>query len=521
MFERPILGLDVGSFAVKAAVLRAGLRSFEFERFEHATLPGDAVVEERRAAIFEFLQERELPLEQVIAALPSERVSQRHLRFPFSDARRIAQAIPFEIGEDLPVPLSGLLLAHEQALSRPDRSDVLAIVCPRAQVGEHLSDLRLAGIEPRILEMEGAVLSNLSTSLGLADAARLLLDVGHRKTTLCLLVDGRPVLLRAIPVAGAHLTGAIARDLSLTREAAEVHKHSQGFFEGTSTKPPGPSVNSVLERLSSEVLRSLQAVISDPLDAISPTEVVISGGSAQATRLDDYLSEKLGLPCAVLRVPDDKAGMSAFAAAGPPLYAHAAALALRGVQMARVTRIDFRQGEFEYQPDLSELRRGMLLTTGLAASVLLLWIASLAVGIFTTERRIDALETSLAGIFREAFPDSSPTGDPLVALEERVHETQDLADHLGVHRGRSALEVLRAISGRLPPDLDVVLTEVNVEPRTIEARGYAKDFESAGRVRTELQALEWVDDVRLTDVITDPRRGGKTFNLAIRVREGP
>jgi general secretion pathway protein L len=485
-------------------------------------MPQGAPSEERQAAISSFVRNHDLPLEQVIAALPSERVTQRHFRFPFSDSRRVARAIPFEIEEELPVPLSGLLLAHEQALSSPDQTDVLAIVCPRDEVGDHLSELRLSGVEPRTLEMEGAVLSNLSTSLELAEASRLLIDIGHRKTTVCLLVDGRPVLLRAVPVAGALLTEAIGRDLSLPPGAAERHKHEKGLFEGTSTKPLGPAVKGVLERLSSEVLRSIQSVIGDPLNAIAPGQVVISGGTAQAERLDRYLGEKLGLPCTALRVPERAAGLSALEVAGPPLFAHAAALALRGAPTARVTRIDFRQGEFAYQPDLSELRRGLVLTASLVVLVFALWIASLGASVFTTERRIDALEASLAGMFLQAFPDSPPTDEPLAELERLVNDTRDLADHLGVTQtGLSALEVLRAISAQLPPDLGVVLTEVNAEPRTIQARGYATDFESAGRIRTELQKLDWVKEVRLTDVVTDARRGGKTFNLAIRVEEGP
>jgi type IV pilus assembly protein PilM len=522
MFERTILGLDVGSYAVKAAVVRAGPRSWEFERFAHARLPQGAPPEERQAALSSFIRDNALPLEQVVAAIPSERVTQRHFRFPFSDSRRVARAIPFEIEEELPVPLSGLLLAHEQALSSPEQTDVLAIVCPREEVSEHLSQLRLAGIEPRILEMEGAVLSNLSTSLGLAEASRLVLDIGHRKTTVCLLVDGKPVLLRAVPVAGAQLTEAIGRDLSLPPGVAERHMQEQGLFEATSAKPLGPGVKAMLERLSSEVLRSIQSVTCDPLNAIAPSQVAISGGTAQVPGLGRYLTEKLGLPCTVLAVPEGAAGLSALAAAGPPLYAHAAALALRGAPASRVTRIDFRQREFAYQPDLSELRRGFLLSAGLLVLVFALWIASLGVSVFTTERRIDALEASLAGIFLQAFPESSPTASPLSELEQRVSETRDLADHLGVTQSDlSALELLRAISERLPLELGVVLTELNAEPRTIQARGYATDFESAGRVRTEIQKLDWVEEVRLTDVVTDARRGGKTFNLAIRVREGP
>jgi hypothetical protein len=351
------------------------------------------------------------------------------------------------------------------------------------------------------------VLANLSTTLELADAGRLLLDIGHRKTTACLLVDGRPVLLRSIPLAGAHLTRAVARDLRIELEAAEARKHAEGLFEGTSTKPLGASVRDTLDRLSREVLRSIQAVVGDPLNAIAPTQLVLMGGTAQAPRLDAYLGERLGLPCAVLRVPE---------------AAHAAALALRGAPTARVTHGDFRQQEFSYKADLSDLRRGIGLATGLAVLALVLWIGSLLAGLYAADRRAEALHASLAALVEHAYPGTPPDDDPFATLEARVLETRDLADHLGVtHTGLSALQVLRDLSQTLPKEVGVVMTELNVEPRTIQARGFAVDFETAGRVRAELQKLEWVEEVRLTDVISDARRGGKSFNLAIRVREAP
>jgi general secretion pathway protein L len=522
MFERNVIGLDVGSWAVKAAVLRAGLRGAEFVRFAQARLSQDVATEDREAELFSFLREQQLPLDSVIAALPSHRLTQRHLRFPFRDPKKVSQAIPFELEEDLPVPLSSLLVVHEQALAQPDQTDVLAIACPRREVGDRLNELSQAGLEPHLLEAEGAVLANLSTTLELADAGRLLLDIGHRKTTACLLVDGRPVLLRSIPLAGAHLTRDVARDLRIELEAAEARKHADGLFEGTSTKPLGASVRATLDRLSREVLRSIQAVVGDPLNAIAPTQLVLMGGTAQAPRLDAYLGERLGLPCSVLRVPEGAAGMAALGRAGPAVYAHAAALALRGAPTARVTHSDFRQQEFSYKADLSDLRRGIGLATGLAVLALVLWIGSLLAGLYAADRRAEALHASLAALVEHAYPGTPPDDEPFATLEARVLETRDLADHLGVtHTGLSALQVLRDLSQTLPKEVGVVMTELNVEPRTIQARGFAVDFETAGRVRAELQKLEWVEEVRLTDVISDARRGGKSFNLAIRVREAP
>ena len=75
-----------------------------------------------------------------------------------------------------------------------DRShaDVAVTVATRAEVSELLNLLREAGCEPRTLEAEGLVLSHLANLFDLP-GTQLLIDLGHLKTTCCLISEGRPV----------------------------------------------------------------------------------------------------------------------------------------------------------------------------------------------------------------------------------------------------------------------------------------------------------------------------------------
>jgi Tfp pilus assembly PilM family ATPase len=137
MFARSVLGLDIGSYALKAAELRAGLRGVEFTRFEMTRLPTDP--SEREETLRIFIQDRALPLEFVVAALPADRCTQRHLRFPFDDPKKIARALPFEVEEELPVPLTDLVLTHEPGLVRPEQTEVLAILAQKSTVAAQLA----------------------------------------------------------------------------------------------------------------------------------------------------------------------------------------------------------------------------------------------------------------------------------------------------------------------------------------------------------------------------------------------
>ena len=161
MFERTVVGLDIGSYSVKAAVLKGGLRNAEFVRFEETRIPSDASLQEREATVELFLDQHDLSREFVVCSLPSSRVTQRHLRFPFVGSKKVSQAIPFELEEELPFTLDEMVLSHEETLARPGQTDVLVVLAPHEIVSRTLEVYHSMNIEPHILEVEGAVLANV------------------------------------------------------------------------------------------------------------------------------------------------------------------------------------------------------------------------------------------------------------------------------------------------------------------------------------------------------------------------
>jgi cell division ATPase FtsA len=344
------------------------------------------------------------------------------------------------------------------------------------------------------------------------------LDVGHAKTNLCLLVDGRPIALRRIEIAGKHLSDALAYDLSLSADAAREHKHAHGIFERGSTKPVSNGVRDLLGALVRETLRSVQSIVGDPLDPVSPSEILLVGGSARIPDLARYFEEQTGLPTRVLEVTRTGGGAEQLREAGAALFAQAAALALRGASTERVTQTDFRQGELAYSPDLSGLRPQLRLTVGLFALFLALWVASAAARAVFAAHRIDRLRGEVASILTQTFPDAQPGKDPLKVFEARAAETRALAAHLGVTgKGLSVLEILRQISTLAPESLEISLDELSIERQSIVARGHSADFVSADQLKGELSKFDGFQRVLVTDVKTDPRRGGKTFTVSIHL----
>ena len=213
------------------------------------------------------------------------------------------------------------------------------------------------------------MLGNLAAAFDLP-GTRLLVDLGHRKTTFCLLLDGKAVAARSVPVAGAALTEALAKDRLLGLADAERAKCEEGIFGGSLADAPAAHRRRArharargrahARRLRAAVRRAARSRCSR-----------CSAASAQLDRIDEYLAERTGLPAARLGLPTP-GGVEGLAASGSPLlYAPAIALALRGTAQAS-TRMNFRQDEFAVRLDLARQLRDFRPTLWLAGAAALL-----------------------------------------------------------------------------------------------------------------------------------------------------
>src|SRR5262245_45533561 len=358
---KSVLGLDLGSHGIKAVELRQTLRGVEVVQLRSA--PRGADEAELPGELRRLVALHRLGTEHVVAALPGDRVTTRRLHFPFRDRRKLAQAVPFAVEADLPFELEQVVVDWEIAANEAAQTEVLAQVAPRGEVSRLLALLESAGCTPRTLEAEGLALANLGAVFDLP-GVRLLADLGHRKSTFCLLADGRPVASRTVRIGGLALTQALARDRNLSLERAEQIKCGEGVLRQGAA---GPQVGAVLERLAREILL-LRGSLEEVTARLGTIEsVVLCGGTALLADLDAYLAEHTGLSTARLAYPREGAG-AGFVAGGPPvLFAPAIALALRGTAQAR-TRTNFRQDEFAVRIDLDRLRREFRFTPWLAAA---------------------------------------------------------------------------------------------------------------------------------------------------------
>lgn len=509
-----IVGLDIGSHSLKAVEIRQSLRGFEIAALR--VLPRSESAAPLPEQIAHFMTMHRLSPEHLVVSLPGNRVSTRRFAFPFRDRKKLAQAIPFELESDSLFKISDVLIDWEIVGGDRNSAETVATVATRAVVEERLNILHEAGCEPRTLEAEGLVLGNLSTLFPL-EGTQLLVELGHAKTTCCLLSDGRPVAARTFPVAGAALTHALATDHGISQQAAEVRKCESGVF-GSSIDDAPPGARRVLDRIASELVRTVGAfepVIAN-LDSGALDEITLCGGTAQLDRIDQFLAARLPCPTVRLREPIE-AHAASLGSESTALFAPAIALALRGTAETK-TRMDFRQQEFAVRLDLSRYQKEFRWPAILATIAGILAVVSIATNITLEGQRAGRVEKQVAQLYAQIFPGKAMPPNATAALREEVRSAAARAEFLGVYRGNmSALDLLEEVSKRVPQDLDVLFEELSIDRQIIRMRVYAKSFEAADRLGAELAKFPPFANTRIGAIETDKKRGGKRFNVTINL----
>lgn len=215
MSERLPLGIDLGASRIRVAALawRGGSLSLVGVGCADVTgTPEEALV----AAL------RELDAGHVAAVtmIRTYDASLRSTRFPPLSNREQRRAAYFEgvasFGkEGQPVAVRSMAVRHDCGEDR-----MLIAATPVAAVQRAVAVLKGAGLRAVRIDHEGCVLSRTRQLP--------LLDIGLRRSTLVALSGGIPIA-KTIRVGGADFTNALADELGIDAETAEIRKRTIGL----------------------------------------------------------------------------------------------------------------------------------------------------------------------------------------------------------------------------------------------------------------------------------------------------
>lgn len=309
------VGLDIGTRTLKVVEMTGSAKSFKVQRVVLREIPSspppsdaraavpideDAPPWSRDAAVVEILREvftsLKLPTEDVCATFDAGATSSREITVPFTEIEQIRKVIRFQAEEHLhSTSIDDVVVNWIKTGDARDGSRITIFASPKAKLAEQLGMLRRAGIEPASVDLDSTALFTALDALGTWEESpnAIALDIGARSTTLMLVANGRPRMVRSFLVGvstlgagrGAERPAASPDDLFVTADAAQ---------DGSA--PTGELISEkgaeFVRKLHRESILSLGSVSTET----PPTRLLLTGGGALAPGVAEALGERFGLP---------------------------------------------------------------------------------------------------------------------------------------------------------------------------------------------------------------------------------
>jgi general secretion pathway protein L len=485
-----ILGLDLGSHALKAVLLDVG-RTTTLAGWVDIRRPDGPSDESLRAALATLRAEHPWQIDQVVVAMPGTSVATHALVLPFKDAKRLEAALPFEVESQLPVELEEVVFDYQPGAKTGDGTELLVGVARKDELRPLLALLTDAGFEPRVVTHPALVYRSLFVGrpevLGVETGSlAALVDVGHMRTTVAI---GRPgdglVFARVLPGGGQDITLGLEREFGVSPADAERWKETDGSLlagGGPEHARAREAIHRALQPLTRELRATLKAATTR--DRRPVQQLLLCGGTAQLPGLAEAWAAELGLPVTTLAAH----GQSELAPEQRSRGAQAWALALCGG--SRTDRFNFRRGDSAFSGQLDWLRRRVPQLAVFAGVLVALLVTFGVVRSALLGRREAAVDTQLCELTRRVLGTCEHNYDrALNMLRGKESPTAALPKV-------SAVGLLAELAARLPNDVPLKLDQVEVDLDRVQIRGETDSSKSIDRLSAALKKYRCFRDVK-------------------------
>lgn len=518
------VGLDIGQTAFKAVRFRRRLTGKESVEYFHLPLPfGTQTAPEpaRRAGLLRnFLWQHGLyEGGEIVTALPCRDVFVRTLSFPFRDAAKLAQVVPFELEGMIPMALEDVAVGSmvlpakdsPENLKRASGSDVLVTAAPRDKINEHLRFLASADLNPSAINIDGMALFSVTQFLK-GEGAPVpgdiaIIDVGASKTTLCVVQDGRPAMLRTVLWGGNQLTQALAVRHACSFAEAERRKRAMAVEE----------VDAWLEPLLKELRVSLHAHEGSSQQHL--THCWLSGGGSKLRDLSGHVAQHLGLQPVSPR--------QGFGASCPRAFSIAFGLAIHpkivrprwkhrpaGSDLA----LDFKSSRegAESSGAVTKQDRRLAIVGGIILGLLAL--ADLSTRVILKDQRVKDLKRGLQTQYEQSFGAGAGPGEELDQARYRLSQVEK---GLAVVDGSKSkmLATLSQLVKQLPSGVSLKVRELTIDGATVHIEGDTTSFDAVEKIKQAFTTSAAFQDAAVTDTRVGAVPNQVVFRLTYTVQQ--
>jgi type IV pilus assembly protein PilM len=459
-----VVGLDIGTSAVRAAELDFGSGAPALVAFGQVGLPPGAIVDGEvqdasavSDAVVRLWQNGRFQSKSVVVGIAGLRAITRELDLPWVPDEDVDSAVRFQSEEVIPFPpdktiLSTQVLADETASDGTRTRRVLVAAAHRDLIDGVVGVAERAGLTVEGVDLvSSALVRALGDPSVAAERPEAIVSIGAGLTVVVVQQGGRPQFVRTIGVGGNAATAAIASSLDLPLVDAEAMKRRLGEASAQ-VHSAETAVQSAIAELASEVRSSVQYFATLPGRA-PIARVLLTGGGARLHGLVKELRLQVRIPVEPVS-PLTRLDLSRIdldeeqAASIDPVLATPIGLALpepnASVKKFNLVPPEVTQRAFE---------RSVARKTFVAAGVVVLALVGVSawryLQVHNAQNDVSSLQTSVAQLNNQI-----PTYDRVVAIQKELETAKGQVAHLS----STAVDwsaVITEIGHRMPANLGV------------------------------------------------------------------
>ncbi|MBA3949459.1 MAG: type IV pilus assembly protein PilM, partial [Acidobacteria bacterium] len=293
---RPVVGLDIGSSAVKAVELRPAGKGWKVSGWGVEPIPPDSIVDgaiidgtavaDAIRRLFDGKRGNGLKGKQVAASLSGNAVIVKKITVPAMTDAELADSIVWEAEQYIPFDIQDVNLDYQVLTPAEDAGpkgtiDVLLVAAKKEKIVDYTGVITQAGRTPLIVDIDAFALQNaFEVNYGFTEGEVVaLINAGASATNINIVYGDQSVFTRDVSIGGNAYTEALQKELNLPQDAADALKRGDLSVDtgGVTYDDARPVLRAVSDSVLLEIQKTFDfykaTATSDRIDRI-----VVSGG---------------------------------------------------------------------------------------------------------------------------------------------------------------------------------------------------------------------------------------------------
>ncbi len=237
--EKSLVGLDIGSYSVKAVELKSKKKGaeelYEVKKIGYELLPHDAIVEGTiidSAAVVETIRmifdENKITNRNVVISVSGNSVIIKKISLPSMDTEELAESIIWEAKHNIPYPYEetnvDYAILKSSDYTEDKNLDILLVAAKKDKIANYSNVVNQARKNLEAIEVDVFALQN-ALDVNYPELSKektiAIINLGANITNVIIIEKNVPQLFRDLSLGGSFFTENISKDLGISFDDAE------------------------------------------------------------------------------------------------------------------------------------------------------------------------------------------------------------------------------------------------------------------------------------------------------------